>query len=202
MRDPLGGPNSTRDRTMQSDLKDAVSSAIKTLPPDDRSDVYALSFFIYDEEDDPRIPTLTLGYNTTAKWQSSVSEASSSAEAKWNYAFWLQNTVLQFGHSHTPSFPLVREWIESLSLSYTDQEEDDDFERCLELGYRITSHFVEGAVAVASDLHSTSILQDTFGRPVPILVHSLEYHDQIANQNRRANPGGTADEFIAWVESL
>jgi hypothetical protein len=36
-------------------------------------------------------------------------------------------------------------------------------------------------------------------RPVPILVHELEYYDQIAELTRNANPPGLADAFTTWI---
>jgi len=40
---------------------------------------------------------------------------------------------------------------------------------------------------------------DKFGQSVPIIVHELEYYDQIAEQTRKANPPGLTLEFEAWV---
>jgi hypothetical protein len=40
--------------------------------------------------------------------------------------------------------------------------------------------------------------QGLFGRPIPVLVHELEYYDAIAMQNLAANPPGVADDFIRW----
>ena len=41
-----------------------------------------------------------------------------------------------------------------------------------------------------------------FLRPIPIIVHELEYYDQIASQTVEANPAGLAHEFADWVDSL
>ena len=37
---------------------------IETIEQWDVPDIYAVSLFVYDEDDDPRKPTVTLGYNT------------------------------------------------------------------------------------------------------------------------------------------
>lgn len=50
-------------------------------------DIYAISFFVYDLDDDPDMPTVTIGYNTLSHWEASIEKASDEAEAKWNYAF-------------------------------------------------------------------------------------------------------------------
>jgi hypothetical protein len=38
-----------------------------------------------------------------------------------------------------------------------------------------------------------------FGRPIPVLIHELEYYPQIARQTERANPPGLAADFARWV---
>jgi hypothetical protein len=38
-----------------------------------------------------------------------------------------------------------------------------------------------------------------FGRAIPVLIHELEYCDEIAEQNVRANPDGLADDFARWI---
>ncbi|MEO7019014.1 MAG: hypothetical protein ABI234_02565, partial [Ktedonobacteraceae bacterium] len=52
--------------------------------------IYALSFFIYDRDDDPRQPMIHLSYNTTDYWAMQIAKASDADEARWNVAFWPQ----------------------------------------------------------------------------------------------------------------
>ncbi|TGG95481.1 hypothetical protein E4656_03395 [Natronospirillum operosum] len=182
----------------------AVADTLSTLPESEIADIYALSFFIYDECDDPRHPTLTLGYNTQNQWRSELSEdsdpeASDSQEAKWNYAFWIQNTLLVFGEEGQPSADTVTRWVSELGLLYTDADEEADFERCLEIGRDITEHFVQVVCEVASALHEQGVVRKVFGRNVPIIIHELEYDEQIAAQTERSNPPGVAAEFVNWV---
>ena len=70
---------------------DLIKRAIDRIPSAEVEDIYALSFWHYGDEDDPEKPTLLVSFNTNANWQSSISGASDSEEAKWNFAFWLQN---------------------------------------------------------------------------------------------------------------
>lgn len=182
----------------------AVADTLSTLPESELADIYTLSFFIYDECDDHRHPTLTLGYNTLSQWRSELSEdsdpeASDSQEAKWNYAFWIQNALLVFGEEGKPSADTVARWVSELGLLYTDADEEADFERCLEIGSKITEHFVQVVCEVASALHEQGVMRKVFGRDVPIIIHELEYDEQIAAQTERANPPGVAAEFVNWV---
>ena len=78
-------------------IYDAARDALDGIPTEERPDLYVVSLLVYDEEDDPRRPTVTVGYNT----ESDVVRASDSAEAfstdepeaRWNYAFWRQNQL-------------------------------------------------------------------------------------------------------------
>jgi hypothetical protein len=187
---------------------ESVKQSVTTIAADVADRIYALSFFIYDDDDDPRRPTLTVGYNTLDRWaectpaaDSNVAwpVASDSAEAKWNYAFWLQNEMCVIGAAGTKGAALRQEWIKSLGLAYSDDEEGEDFERCMRLGGHITERFVALCVQVSWALHDGGTITGKFGRPVPIIVHELEYYDEIADQTRRANPPGLTSEFEDWV---
>lgn len=183
--------------TIRSELYAAVNGALNAIPSDLRKDIYALSFFIQDEEDDPRRPTLTVGFNTIEKWRGSVEKASSSDEAKWNFAFWLQNEI--WATTGGKWAKRIAKWVDALGFSYTDEDEADDFEGCMELGESITKSFVGLACEVATTLHETGAIVAVFGRQVPIIVHELEYYDEIADQTANANPPGLVEEFVAWV---
>jgi hypothetical protein len=54
---------------------------------------------------------------------------------------------------------------------------------------------------VVLSLHYDGVIATTFGRPIPLLIHELEYYEEIAEQNRRANPDGIADAFADWILS-
>lgn len=188
-------------------IYDSVKQSVTTIEKEVADRIYALSFFIYDDNDDPRMPTLTFGYNTLDRWAECTPAADSnvawpiasdSSEAKWNYAFWLQNEACVIGAAGTAGAVLRQEWIKSLGLAYSD-EEGKDFERCRQLGGHITERFVALCVQVSKALHDEGSISGKFCRPIPIIVHELEYYDQIAEQTRKANPLGLTSEFEDWV---
>ena len=198
----------------ESYIYDNMADAIRTLPLDDTPDIYALSFYIDAEEDDPRAMVLNFSYNTNSQWESCTPGpsrepgwpvASDSDEAKWNYAFWLQNDVRVVGNSTDPQdavgILLRHEWLMDQDLYYTDEEEEAEFETALEKGEEIIHLFVEMCIRVAQRLHEEGIIQSKFGRDVPILVHELEYDEQIAEWTRMANPPGLTHEFEEWAVS-
>jgi hypothetical protein len=182
-------------------LKTFFTEALERTPGEEAREVYVVSLFVDDEDDDPRYPTVTVGYNTEAQVGASLGDASDDGEARWNFAFWLQNELGVLGAAdRDPEGARLREqWIRQADLWYSDDEEDDDFEATLAKGEAITSRFVELVVAVAQQLHADGTIERVFGRAIPVLVHELEYYDQIAEQNRRANPAGLADDFARWI---
>ena len=153
------------------------------------TDIYAISLFVYDKGDNPCEPTFTLGYNTENQCRNSVSDASSPLEARWNYAFWLQNEELVFGESETSKS--VKNWILSSKLPYftchemfetdaADEVDEADF-------YKITHEFINILISVVQELHDTGFIKSTFPKNIPVIIHELEYSDTIAQQNIKAN---------------
>ena len=185
---------------MVAEIERRASEVLRAIPQSERYDIYVISFFIYDDEDDPRRPTLTIGYNTETNCRDASKKASDRAEARWNYAYWLQNALIEFGLEDTA--PLLEAWVKELGRWYSDAEEEADFDRCLEIGEQITPQFVDAACAAAARLHERGVVTTVFGRALPIIIHELEYYELIAEQTRRANPKGVADDFVAWVMSF
>lgn len=179
-----------------------ITSALERTAGDVARDVYVVSLFVYDEDDDPRYPTVTVGFNTEAR-VGSTTGASDVDEARWNFAFWLQNELgILGGHGSDPEGARLREqWIRQADLWYTDDEEDDDFAAATAKGEKITARFVELLVTAAQQLHADGTIERIFGRPIPVLIHELEYYDVIAEQNVRANPDGLADAFVRWIRT-
>jgi hypothetical protein len=192
----------------QLHFKPVHAEAAKRGVPQSAADVYALSFYIWGEEDDPRRMILEVSYNTTARYscctpgadRQAEFVASSIAEAKWNYAFWLQQPFAFIGASDDPggeaALSLREQWIVEQELSYTDEDEKDDFERTMELGEQIENNFWALCSRVARKLHDGGIIATTFGRPIPVIVHDLDFDDRSFDHTRQANPDGIADEFL------
>lgn len=153
--------------------------------------IYAISFFVYDQEDDSQRPTVTLGFNTEAHVETiplhpepAQWRAADLAEARWNYAFWLQNQECSVGADSADSELARDSWVSRVP-EYRD----------------VTEEFVNVCVRVARRLHNEG-LTIVSGQRVPVIVHELEYYDRIAQQTSAANFGGIADEFVEWVYGL
>lgn len=183
------------------DMKTLLADSIKKCVQGwDKSGIYAVSLFVYDNDDNPCEPTVTLGYNTNDCFLESVSYASDKQEAKWNYAFWLQNEEMVFGVDETQ--PVVREWLESLGFTYYSYDEMFDSEPD-EASYEgITDEFVKVLVGIVKELHASGFIKEQFGQPVPFLIHELEYYDKIAEQNIEANGAELVKDFAEFCRSM
>ncbi|MCW2916692.1 MAG: hypothetical protein JWN52_4760 [Actinomycetia bacterium] len=193
--------------TFLGHLHDVAVNAFSSIPTDQARDIYAVSFLIDNIDDDPRLPTLVIGYNTETQVQQTIlaGRASGPAEARWNYAFWLQNQLTVIGDpTRDPAGAAAREkWIKDLGLWYDEPADDADWLTAVgPLAQQIEVHFNQACSQLARTLHTTGVITATLGRPVPVLVHELEYYEQIARRTEAANPPGLADDFTAWVRSI
>jgi hypothetical protein len=198
-------------------LFDRVREAISRVPADVAEDVYAVSFYVWAEEDDPRRTVVSVSYNTNARAAQCSPDpgvgreadwpfASSAAEARWNYAYWLQEDLAVIGCGYDPpdkrGIELRDSWTASEGLDYTNEEERANFEGTLERGREIVSRFWRLSARVARRLQEEGVLLGKFGRPVPIIVHDLEYAEPTTSLTAVANPGGEAAAFLEGTIGL
>ncbi len=181
--------------------------ALRRIPDEDRSGIYVVSFLVHDEEDDPRKPTITVGFNTETDVAAATPGsgngnrvASDVEEARWNYAFYRQNQLVVICDSdEDPEGAAVREaWAKELRYWYSDEEEEADFDATIARGEALTRAFVDCAVSVVRRLHANGDITSIFARSIPVLVHELEYYDEIAAQNLAANPPGLVEDFATF----
>lgn len=98
---------------------------------------------------------------------------------------------------------LCTEWIRQLGLWYEEPDAAADWAAAVgHLAAQITTQFVGLCVQLARDLHASELIHRVLGRPVPVLVHELEYYEDIARWAEAANPPGVADDFVTWVRHL
>ena len=147
-------------------------------------DIYAISLYVFNEEDDPCRPVAVFGYNTERQVQKSITEAADEQEARWNYAFWLQNHEMCLGRDETAED--IRKWITELEWEGEDA---------------IKFKFVNLLVAVVQGIHASGLLKEKFGREIPVLIHELEYHEKISQQNIEANGEALDRGFVSFCMS-
>ncbi|MFJ8210578.1 hypothetical protein [Streptomyces sp. NPDC096033] len=190
--------------TFQDHLRTLAEQAISPIPAGEAEDIYVISFFIDNERDDPRQPTLTIGYNTEAQFQRTIANASDEAEARWNYAFWLQNELTVIGDlTRDPDGATARHrWISDLGLWYDEPARAEDWTTTVgPVAAKIEANFNQACVHLARELHDDGVIKSVIGKPVPVVLHELEYYEGIARRTEAANPPGLADEFTTWVRT-
>ncbi len=161
------------------------------------TDIYVISLFVYDSNDNPCKPTVTLGYNTEGQVRSTTEFASDEEEARWNYAFWLQNEFFVFGEDETAE--TVKKWIITSGLPYFEDDEISwDNEELMEKTQDITNAFVSILIDIVRDIHEQGLLTRKFGKELPVIIHELEYYDKIAEQNIKANGEKLVKDFAGW----
>jgi hypothetical protein len=119
----------------------SVAAALEDVPPAKAAEVYAVSLLVYDEEDDPRRPTITVGTNTETRVRERIARGDDPGWARWNFAYWIQDDLAVVGDSarDPEGARLRRRWIEELGLWYSDEDERRDFEATEQPAARITS---------------------------------------------------------------
>jgi len=161
----------------------------------DKSDIYAISLWVNDNDDNPCEPTVTLGYNTENHYKTQIEKASDEEEARWNFAFWLQNEELIFGIGESKE--IVKKWILENGFKYFTSDEDMTYEE-IDEARKITELFVNVLIDIVKELHETGFIKEQFGRNVPVLIHELEYYEEIATQNIEANGIELVKEFVKF----
>jgi hypothetical protein len=152
--------------------------------------IYVISFYVYDNNDDPCKPTVLLGYNTEEDVEHNLLWTDEQ-EARWNYAFWRQNRECVIGCDKETE-KIIKQWVSENKHHYignTEESENQDFDQ-------ITTQFVEVLINVVKEIHSYGFLTEVYGKEIPILIHELEYYDEIAIQNMKANGVDCIKDFI------
>lgn len=186
------------------DLKQEILNRVKHVIGEwNISNIYAISFYVSDNRDNPCEPTLTIGYNTEEDYINACSRASNELEARWNYAFWRQNQELVFGNNETAQ--LVKAWIiqqdlpcfthdEMFYSDICDKIPDKEFEK-------ITQAFIKVLIDIIQELHQSNFIKKKFGKEIPVIIHELEYYDLIAEQNVVANGLSLVQGLVDFIQS-
>ena len=159
----------------------------------EEADIYAISFFVYSNEmfrfrEYDNVTQFCISYNTEADCEG----AGIHSEARWNYAFWRQDeTPILEADDNCPEMQLLFDWYREQGIENIG-EEGDDWENG-PVGYR---ELVDLIARVARRLQDEGFLKEKFGRPIPILIHDLEYCGCTLKATEYANPNGEAADFL------
>ena len=185
-------------RSIEDYMASRIEAAIAADPPE--VDVYAFSLWVTYVDDDPRRPEVWFGSNTEAQVEASLERASDQLEARWNFAFWRQNQIEVIGGDDRDGAVWFSVWfMHDLGRWFTDEDESSDPDSAYATGSQMEFYFFRKMADVAARLHDRGKTLGADGRRIPIIVHELEYYEEIAVQNERANPIDVLPaEFLAF----
>lgn len=167
----------------------------------DEEDIYAVSFFVYSNEvfsfrDYFNVPSFSVSYNT----ESDCGGAGPHSEERWNYAYWRQDeTPIIEPDDDSPEMLLLFDWYREQGIEdigYEDKNCPDG-----PVGY---PELVDLAAKIARRFQEEGFLKKKFGRPIPIIIHDLEYVDCTLKATEYANPNGEASDFLhgSWRSAV
>ena len=156
-------------------------------------EVYAYSFCVEEGVDGPQHPSVCFGFNTEKQYCENIKKAFSEEEARWNYAFWLHNNVFTIGDSNDPmGYELINQLVSKLGLSWSEKDEESNFDLCMEKGEKILVVTIDLLVRVVKEIH------EKIDPKKPVIIHQLEYDDDIIQKNIEANGERRVLEFVQW----
>lgn len=120
-------------------------------------DVYAVSVY-YELNEADESAKFYIGFNTEENYMQCKCESGDDRDARWNYAYWLQNDI--------PLFPEN----EALHIRYI---ESGGAQRLL--------------VNAVKALRKSGVMTELFKKDIPVIIHDLEYSPQDAKYNLEAN---------------
>ncbi|MDR2222750.1 MAG: hypothetical protein LBE34_08405 [Flavobacteriaceae bacterium] len=184
-----------------------VERAITTIANQNIEDIYALSFWKDNEDDDPRFPVIYISYNTESQVIAEQDNASDMMEAKWNFAFWLQDEVETLGGEDNT----LRQFIKESGWYYTDDEQDkaedledegDDtaYKAICAKDEQIQEAFMEVIISIVQELHQSNLIKEKLGKDIPVIIHELEYYDLPLSWTKQANPPHLVEEFLTYYK--
>jgi hypothetical protein len=202
-------PLNSLDERILNLMYERGASILQNIPDTTKADIYVLS--VYIDEDIANEAQVRLGYNTKSRWLSCCPKpgqaprwpiASSAGEARWNYAFWLQDQSEKplFGdHRSRNDEELRKEWMQSHGFYVTDEDRETDFDRYCDLSDRCVKRLWELAASFAKRLRDEDLVRKLFGEDLPIFIHEVHMDGREQEYVRWVNPDGQADDYNGWI---
>ena len=185
---------------LQAYLENKLHDVISNWNEDD---IYAISFFVYSNEayeynGYSNVTSFAVSYNT----ENDCNGADELSEERWNYAFWRQDeTPIIDPDSENEGIKILFDWYKENGIVNIGYENYDDMQH---IGngpvgyYELLSEITD----VAKRLQDSGFVKNKFGKPIPIIIHDLDYSLDLIEATKKANQNGEADVFIAAMEEL
>jgi hypothetical protein len=171
----------------------AARAVIKAIPANLARDVYIVTLFFSNEEFDERLPFITVSWNTNEHLASvrARSDPHSPRRREWSAQNFLAYAAAEIGESakDPAGAALRRHWIEhDLHAWYSDEDEASDMDDAIDKNIEIHNQVLDLIVDIAAGLHSSGLIEQTLGKPVPVFINSFESGDPLTELNHKANP--------------
>lgn len=186
---------------LEKKLRDVISTWTE-------ADIYAISFFVYSNEafvykGHSNVTEFCVSYNT----ENDCVGTGELSEERWNYAFWRQNeTPIIKANNENEGMRILFEWYEENGIDNIGYE---NYDSCYNndmqyigkgpIGYY---ELLLEITAVAKKLQDSGFIKSKFGKPIPIIIHDLEYPWYIIEATKKANSNGEANMFFAAMKEL
>lgn len=174
----------------------------------DDTDIYAISFFVYSNEsyeykEYSNVTEFHISYNT----ERDCDGMGELSEERWNYAFWRQNEMpIIEANNEDEGMEILFEWYKEHGVNNIGYE---DYDSCYDnemryIGKGPIGYFelLSEITCVAKKLQDSGFIQKKFGRPIPIIIHDLEYSWYAIEATKKANSNGEATMFFASMKEL
>ena len=174
----------------------------------DEADIYAISFFVesnesYEYKGYSNVTEFHISYNTERDCKG-LGEIS---EERWNYAFWRQNEIPIFETDNK------NEWMDILFCWYKEQGISNIGYENYDMSYDNEMRYIgKGPIGyyelllqithVAKKIQDNGFIKRKFGKPIPIIIHDLEYSWYTIEATKVTNSNGEADMFFTAMKEL
>lgn len=190
---------------LQRYLENKLFDVISTWNEDN---IYAISFFVYSNEvykynGYANVTKFSISYNT----ENDCSGASELSEERWNYAFWNRAEIPIIDvDRENEGIKILFDWYEENGIDNIGYE---DYTTCYDSKMRYIGkgpvgyyELLSEITAVAKKLQDSGFVKNKFGKPIPIIIHDLEYPWYIFEATKKANSNGEADMFFFAMKKL
>lgn len=145
------------------------------------NDIYAISFFLDYEDDNHSDVRLHFGYNTETQVKRELCKDLSPETIRWNYNIWLQNELFCFGEDGKTR-NLIDIWFKQQKIRSDEA----------------INLLVKEIITAVQEIHKCGAIKEKFGKEIPIIIHTFNYHEEIAYINQKANGDILPIEFVNY----
>ena len=199
----------TKESSKMVDLQAYLEKKLRDIILEwNEGDIYAISFFVcanegYEYNGYLNVAQFSVSYNT----ENDCNGAGEISEERWNYAFWRQDeTPIIKADKGNEGIKILFDWYKENGINNGGYEDYnacyDDEMRYIGKGPVGYYELLSEITAVAKKLQDSGFITNKFGRPIPIIIHDMEYPWYIMEATQKANSHGEADMFFAAMKKL